>query len=226
MFFHASTARDTLKNNVSRLDELLQRATSTVLEAQLMSHDAGVMATELYTHLHMLRRRTVLESPAVGLPKRDKDCLMVMSLGGQDLFGPNARHVHEWQKDTEEEQVKMISRVFEKREHSENAAREKTSPSSSRPPRSLAHQSPLDSLHPHKPKDSYQRPPGQSFRRASGKQSSYKARPSSSKKGQSFNKDRKPASQQSRPSGSNQSSGQNSNRRDQDKSSQQGRRRK
>ena len=36
-----------------------------------------------------------------------------------------------------------------------------------RPPRSLAHQSPLDSLHPHKPKDSYQRPPGQSFHRDS-----------------------------------------------------------
>ena len=38
LFLHASAARDTLKEDVSRLDELLQRAYSTVLEAQLMSH--------------------------------------------------------------------------------------------------------------------------------------------------------------------------------------------
>ena len=107
-----------------------------------------------------------------------------MSLGGQDLFGPNAHHVHEWCKDTEEEQVNMIFRVFEEREQRDKAARKNTaSSSSSRPPRSMAHQSPLDSLHPHKPKDSYQRPPGRSFRRDQGKQSSYKARPSSSNKG-------------------------------------------
>ena len=42
MFLRASAARDTLKNDVSRLDELLQRANSMVLEAELMSHDAGV----------------------------------------------------------------------------------------------------------------------------------------------------------------------------------------
>ena len=182
MFLRSSAARDTLKNDVSCLDELLQRANFTVLEAQLMSYDAGVTATELYTHLHMLRWRRVLESPAVDLPKCDKDHLMVMSLGGQDLFGPNARHVCEWRKDTEEEKVNMISCIFEEREHCEKAACKKTS-SSSRPPRSIDHQSPLDSLHPYKSKDSYQCPPGQSFRRDSGKQSSYKIRPSSSNKG-------------------------------------------
>ena len=58
----ASAAWDTLIEDVSRLDELLQRANSTVLEAQLMSHDAGVTSTELYAHLHMLRRHTVLEA--------------------------------------------------------------------------------------------------------------------------------------------------------------------
>ena len=76
-----------------------------------MSHDTGVTATELYTHLHMLRRRTDLESPAVNSPQRDK----VMSVGGNDLCGPNARKVQEWKKDTEEEKVKLISRVFDER---------------------------------------------------------------------------------------------------------------
>ena len=116
-----------------------------------MSHDAGVTATELYTHLHMLRCRTVLYSPSVDLPQRDKDRLMVMSLGGQDLFGPNAQKVQEWKKDTEEEQVKMISRVFEERQNRDKATREKPSSSSVQPPRSLSLQSPLDSLHPPNP---------------------------------------------------------------------------
>ena len=142
MFLRASAARATLKNDVSRLDELLRRANSTVLKAQLMSHDAGVTATELYTHLHMLRYRTVLDSPSIDLPKRDKHKLMVMSLGGQELFGPNAHQVQEWRKDNEEEQVKMISHIFEDRENRQKAARKKpSSPSSTRPPRSLSHQS-------------------------------------------------------------------------------------
>ena len=225
LFLRASAARDTLIEDVSRLDELLQRANSTVLEAQLMSHDAGVTFTELYTHLHMLRRRTVLKAPSIELPKCDKDRLMVMSLGGHDLFGPNARHVHEWCKDTEEEQVKMISRVFDERQQCDKAAHKKssTSSSSSRPPRSMAHKSPLDSLHPHRPQDSYQRPPGQPFRRDQGKQSSNKAHHSSSNRGQPYNKDKKSTSQQSHNSGNTQSSGQNLNRRDEDKPSQQGR---
>ena len=71
IFLRFSAAKDTIKNDVSVLDVLLQRFNSTVLEAQLISHDAGVTATELYTHLHMLRRPTVLESPAIDLPQRD-----------------------------------------------------------------------------------------------------------------------------------------------------------
>ena len=137
MFLRASASQDSLKNDVQRLDELLQRANSTVLEAQLMSHDAGVMVTELYTHLHMLRRRTVLDSPSVDLSQRDKDRLMVMSVGGQDIFGPNARKVQEWKKDTEEEQVKMISRVLEECQNRDKTARKK--PSSVRPPSLLSH---------------------------------------------------------------------------------------
>ena len=50
-------------------DDLLQWANSTVLEAPLMSHDAVVTATELYTLLHMLWKHTVLESPSVDLPQ-------------------------------------------------------------------------------------------------------------------------------------------------------------
>ena len=79
------------------------------------------------------------------LPQRDKDRLLIMSLGGNDLFGPNARKVQEWKKDTEEEKVKMISRVFEERGNREKAARKKTS-SSAHPPKSLSDQSPLDAI--------------------------------------------------------------------------------
>ena len=99
------------------------------------------------------------------------------------------RKVQEWKKDTDEENVKMISRVFEKRENREKAAQKKTS--SARPPRSLSHQSPLDAIHPPRSKDSYQRPPGQSFRRISNKQASFRSRPSSSSKGP-YVKDKKP----------------------------------
>ena len=52
-FLGTSVAKDTLKNEASVLDDLLQRVNSTDLEAQLMSHDAGETATELYMHLHM-----------------------------------------------------------------------------------------------------------------------------------------------------------------------------
>ena len=93
MFMHSSVAQDSIKNDARRLDDLLLWANSTVLEAQLMSHDAGVTAAELYTHLHMLRRRTVLELPSVDLPQRDKYRLLIMSLGGNDLFGPNVSKV-------------------------------------------------------------------------------------------------------------------------------------
>ena len=189
LLLHASTARDTLKKEASRLDELLQRANSIVLEAQLMSHDAGVTSNDLYTHLHLLRQRTVLEAPSLTMPKCDKDHLMVMSLGG---------HVHEWRKDTEVEQVKMISHIFKEPLQRYKAVHKKSSAfssSPSRPPRSIAHKSPLDPLHPHRSQDSCQRPPVQSFWRDQGKQSSSKARPSSSNKGQPFNKDKKSASQ-------------------------------
>ena len=139
----------------------------------------------------MLRRRTVLESPSIDLPQRDKDHLLVMSVGGNDLFGPNARKVQEWKWDTEEEKVKLISRVFEERENRDKAAKRKSSASSSRPPRFLAHQSPLDGISTPRSKDSYQRPPSQPFQSDSHKQPSFKSRQSSSSKGQSSSKDKK-----------------------------------
>ena len=219
MFLHSSTTQDSIKNNATCLDHLLQRTNFTVWEAQLMSHDAGVTATELFTYLHMLRRRTILESPSVDLPQRDKDRLLVMSLGGNDLFGSNACEVQEWKKDTEEEKVKLISHVFKERESREKAARKRTS--SVRPPRSLSHQSPLDAIHPPRTKDSYQRPLGQSFRRDSNKQSSFRPRLSSSSKGKSYVKDKKPVSHQSRSNGGNQPTGQGSARKYKDKGSQQ-----
>ena len=159
IFLRSSMAKDSIENNAPLLHDLLQRANSTFLEAQLMSHDAGVTATELFTHLHMLRRHTVLESPSVHLPQRDKDRLLVMSVGGNDLFCPNTCKVQEWKRDTEEEKVKLISRVFDEWESRDKAAKKKSSSSSTRPPRSFLHQSPLDAISTPRSKESYQRPP-------------------------------------------------------------------
>ena len=86
-----------------------------------------------------------------------------MSVGGNDLFGPDARKVQEWKKDTEEEKVRLSSRVFEEWEYREKNTEKKSLSTSVRPPRSLAHQSPLDAL-PSPTLDSDRRPPGQSFR--------------------------------------------------------------
>ena len=99
MYLRASVAKNTIQNVAPVVDDLLQRVNSTVLKAQLMPHDAVVTATELYTHLHMLRHRTALESPAVDLPQQHKDWLLVMSVGGNDLFRPHARKVQEWKKE-------------------------------------------------------------------------------------------------------------------------------
>ena len=97
-----------------------------------------------------------------------------LSVGGNDLFGPDARKVHEWKRDTEEEKVKLISRVFDEREQRDKA-KKKPSSSESRPPRSLSHRSPLDSISQPRPKDSYNQQLSQSFRRPP-KQSPYKSR--------------------------------------------------
>ena len=120
-FLRASAAKINIQNDITLVDDLIQRANSMALEAHLMAHDAGVTSTELFTHLHMFRRRTVLESPTVDLPQRDKDRLLVMSVGGNDLFGPDARKVHEWKRDTEEEKIKLISRVFDERDQRDKA---------------------------------------------------------------------------------------------------------
>ena len=61
-------AQKNIQDAAPTIDDLLQRLNSTVLEVQIMSHDATVTATELYIHLHMLCRRSVLESLAVNLP--------------------------------------------------------------------------------------------------------------------------------------------------------------
>ena len=172
-FLRDSVAKNNIQNDISVIDDLFQRANSMALEGHIMAHDSGVTATELYTHLHMLRRRSVLEDPSVSLPQRDKDKLLVMEVGGQDLFGPNARQVHEWKKDTEEENVKLIARVFDERTQRDKS-KKKPASSESRPPRSVDHRSPLAGLSRPKPKDSYSQKPGQSFRRQP-KQSPYKA---------------------------------------------------
>ena len=187
-FIRDSASKNNIQNDISLVDDLIQRANSMALEAHIMAHDSGVTETELFTHLHMLRRRSVLDSPTVALPQHDKDRLLVMSVGGNDLFGPDARKVHEWNLDTEEENVKLIARVFDKRAQRDKS-KKKPSSSDSRPPRSVAHRSPLNALSRPKPKDSYNQKPGQSFRRPP-KQSPYKARMGTQPKSQTFSRDR------------------------------------
>ena len=115
------------------------------MEAQLMSHDSAMTAGELFTHLHMLRRRTVLDTAGVDLPQRDKDKLMVMSIGDNDLFGPDAHMVAEWKKDPALESVMLTdTAVNEQGKASRKLSRLMSS--SSRRPRSMAHQSSLDAI--------------------------------------------------------------------------------
>ena len=187
-FLRDSAAKNNIQNDISLIDDLFQRANSMALEAHIMAHDSGVTATELFTHLHMLRRRSVLEAPTVSLPQRDKDRLLVMEVGGNDLFGPNARQVHEWKRDTDEENVKLIARVFDER-NQRDKTKKKPASSESRPPRFMDHRSPLAGLSRPKPKDSYSQKPGQSFRRQP-KQSPYKARSDNQSRSQNFNRDR------------------------------------
>ena len=187
-FLRDSAAKNNIQNDISVIDDLFQRANSMALEAHIMAHDSGVTATELFTHLHMLRRRSVLEDPTVSLPQRDKDRLLVMEVGGQDLFGPNARQVHEWKRDTDEENVKLIARVFDERNQRDKSKKKPTS-SESRTPRSLEHRSPLAGLSRQKPKDSYSQKPGQSFRRQP-KPSPYKARSGNQSRPQTYTRDR------------------------------------
>ena len=82
-FLRDSVAKNNIQNDISVIDDLFQRANSMALEGHIMAHDSGVTATELFTHLHMLRRRSVLEDPSVSLPQRDKDRLLVMEVGGR-----------------------------------------------------------------------------------------------------------------------------------------------
>ena len=187
-FLRASAAKNNIQNDITLVDDLIQRANSIALEVHLMAHDAGVTSTELFTHLHMFRRRTFLESPTVDLPQRDKDRLLVMSVGGNDLFGPEARQIHEWKRDTEVEKIKLISKVFDECDQRDKA-KKKPSSSECHPPRSPSHRSPLDSISRPKPKDSYNQQPGQSFRRPP-KQSPYKSRTGTQSKNQTFTRDK------------------------------------
>ena len=191
-FIRTSPAKNNIQKDITLVDDLFQKANSMALEAHLMAHDAGVTSTELFTNLHMLRPHTVLDSATVDLPQRDKDHLLVMSVGSNNLFGPNARKVHERKRDTEEEKIKLISRVFDERDQRDKA-KKKLSSSESRPPRSLSHRSPLDSISRPRPKDLYNQQPSQSFRRAP-KHSPYKSHTGTQSETQTSNRDKKTSS--------------------------------
>ena len=68
-FIRDSATKNSIQNDISLVDDLIQRANSMALEAHIMAHDSGVTSTELFTHLHMLSRRSILESSTVDLPR-------------------------------------------------------------------------------------------------------------------------------------------------------------
>ena len=119
--------------------------------------------------------------------------------------------MHEWKLDTEEENVKLIARVFYARVQRDKS-KKKPSSSDTRPPRSVDHRSPLAGLTQPKPKDSCNQKPGQSFRRPP-KQSHYKACTGNQQRSQMSNRDR-PA-----PFSSNRNDSHDQGQRRQDKES-------
>ena len=62
-FLRDSAWKNNIQNDISLVDDLIQSANSMALEAHIMAHDSGVTATELFTHPHILRRRSVLGGP-------------------------------------------------------------------------------------------------------------------------------------------------------------------
>ena len=133
----------------------LQELNSTILEAQLMSHDSSTDAIELFTHFHMLRRRQVLNAPSVALIQGHKDRLLFMTIGSNDLFGPNANQVQEWKKDPETEQALCIATAVREKAKSERTPTKNNSSAASHPARSLQPISPLEALPALKSKESY-----------------------------------------------------------------------
>ena len=118
----------------------LHQVNSAIMEAQLMSHDATLASSKLYVNLHLCRRSQVLNSPQVNLSQRDKDRLLLLPIGGNDLFGLSAPKVEDPQKDPQMENALLLAEAIEQTK----GLRPKATTSKAHPPRSLAHVSPLD----------------------------------------------------------------------------------
>ena len=78
-----------------------------------MSYDATLATSELYTNMHLRHRRQVLNSPQVNLSQRDKDRLLLLLIGGNDLFGPLAPKVEDLRKDPQVENVLLLAEAIE-----------------------------------------------------------------------------------------------------------------
>ena len=76
-----------------------------------MSHDATLAASELYANLHLCHRRQVLNPPQVNLSQRDKDRLLLLPIGGNDLFGPLAPKVKDLRKDSQEKALSLAEAI-------------------------------------------------------------------------------------------------------------------
>ena len=101
----------------------------------------------------------VHDTAGVDLPQRDKDKLMVMWIGDNDLFCPDAHMVAEWKKDPATESVNLIDTAVDEQGKASIKLSHPTS-SSSRPPRSMAHESPSGAIPAPVSQESYRHPYG------------------------------------------------------------------
>jgi len=96
-------------STLSEIDTLLQQLSHGLLEGHMIAHDATVTSTELYAHLQVLRRKAVLDSMTPQLSAKDKARLVVLPLGGDDLFGPQASNIRDWRRYPEVESALKIA---------------------------------------------------------------------------------------------------------------------
>ena len=129
------------------------------MEAQLMSHDSAMPATELFIHYICCAVALSLMQHGLTFLKGTKTDSWWCQSEAMPFSGPDAHRVTEWKKDPATERVMLIATTVDEQAKAGRKLSHPTS-SSSRPPKSMAHQSPLDATPAPKSRESYHRPAG------------------------------------------------------------------
>ena len=95
----------------------------------MLSEEAMVLTSQLFTHVHMARRKRVAE--ASGLPREDQARLTRLPIGDDDVFGPQAKNVEEWRKKPEVEQARNIVQLVQETQKASASTNKSSAPSSS-----------------------------------------------------------------------------------------------